>query len=100
MLTERKPLNVIRGLGWLVIAVLGYLMLDSLGALGFSEYAQRKLGALFTIAAVVFGSYRVSRDVFKVDPGAVADSPVAYALLQCGRMLLTGLFAVAANVSV
>lgn len=100
MPTEQFPRNLLRGLGWLVIAVLGYLLLDAMPHLGVTEYTQRKLGALFTIAAVVFGAYRVSRDVFKVDPGQFSSNPVAYAILQFGRMLLAGLFAIAANVSV
>lgn len=95
------PLNLARGLGWLLIAAIGYFLIDTAELVGMSAYTQRKLGALLTIAAVVLGSYRVSRDVFKIDPASCAEGDrVAYALLQLARVLLCGAFAIAANVSV
>lgn len=91
--------NLQRGLGWLAVAAIGFFVLGYLPQIGVPEYTARALGSLFKIAAVVFGSYRVSRDVFKIDPGQTAD-PTAFALLQLSRALLCGLFAVAVCVSV
>lgn len=97
-----KSLNLFRGLGWLVIGVVGLLFgVDWLEAMGVSPYAARRFGNLFTIAVAVLGSYRVGRDVFKIDPGAVCatgetPNPIAYAILQLGRILLCGFFAIAA----
>lgn len=99
--TGIKWRNIHRGLGWLLVAMIGLWSIDHLAWTGLSEYSVRKLGALFTIAATVFGSYRISRDVLRIDPSRCADqSSVAAALLQLARCLLMAGFAIAACVSV
>lgn len=94
------PRNLRRGVGWLLIAAIGFWSLDHLAWTGLSEYSVRKLGALFTIAACVFGGYRVSRDVLRIDPGISANTPVAAAILHLARAILIGLFALGACASV
>jgi hypothetical protein len=89
-----------RGLVWLAVAALGLWSIDHLGWTGLSTYSLRKLGALFTVAASVWGSYRISRDVLRIDPSAADGSPVAQAILQLARAVLVGIIAVAVCVSV
>lgn len=91
--------NLLRGAGWLAIALLGLWSIDHLAWTGLSEYSVRKLGGMFTAATAAFGGYRISRDVLRIDPGTT-DNPVGYALLQLARALLVGLLAVAVCASV
>lgn len=92
--------NFQRGAGWLLVAAIGLWSIDQLAWTGLSEYSVRKLGALYTVAACVWGGYRVSRDVLRIDPSSLAHTPVAAALLHLARALLIGLFALAACASV
>lgn len=91
--------NFQRGVGWLVIAAVGLWSMDHLAWTGLSEYSIRKLGALFAIAGSVFGSYRISRDVLRIDPSSTND-PIASALLSLARAIVVTGIAVAVCVSV
>ena len=92
--------NFTRGVGWLLVALIGLWSIDHLAWTGLSEYSVRKLGGMFTAAAAAFGGYRISRDVLRIDPSLSADSPIAFALLQLARALLIGLLAGAVCASV
>ncbi|HET6631500.1 MAG TPA: hypothetical protein VFG73_02175 [Rhodanobacteraceae bacterium] len=92
--------NFHRGILWLLAAALVLWGFDNLGPwLGLSQYSVRKLGALATIAASVWGGYRVSRDVCKIDPSG-AGTPTAAAIQHLARAVLLAGFAFAACVSV
>lgn len=89
-----ENLALFRGIGWAVVAILGAIFITKYsGELDMPAYVTRWLGNLLKIASVVFGSYRVSRDVFKIDPSTVASTPVAFAILHLARVLLCGFFA-------
>lgn len=87
-----------RGIIWLVVACVGLWALGSIGdLLGLSGYVLRRLGALLTVAATVWGGYRVSRDVLRIDPSAALETEdwTAYALLHLARAVFIGLLALA-----
>lgn len=88
-----------RGALWLLVAVLGFWSIDHLDWTGLSAYSIRRLGALLTIAATVWGGYRVTRDVLRIDPSRLVDER-ARATAHLARAVVIGLFAVAACVSV
>lgn len=87
---------LLRGIGWLIIAIVGAIFITKYsGELDMPAYVTRWIGNLLKIASVIFGSYRVSRDVFKIDPSMVASTPMAFATLHLARVLLCGFFALA-----
>lgn len=94
--------NLHRGAGWALVALLVAIALSThtLTEWGITEYNARWLGALAKIASAVFGGYRVSRDVLRIDPSSASDNPLAYATLQLARTLLIGLFALAVCMAV
>lgn len=89
-----------RGTGWLLIAVIGAILIGHLVDFGVNEYTARWLGALFKVASVVFGGYRISRDVLRIDPSTVQHDAVGYAVLHLARALFIALLAVAVCVAV
>lgn len=92
--------NYQRGLGWLAVAILGAIAIGYLPVLGVNEYTARWLGALFKLASVVFGGYRVSRDVLRIDPSSVQHDATGYAVMHLARAILIGALAVAVCVAV
>lgn len=88
-----------RGLLWLFVAAAGLWSIDHLDWAGLSPYSIRRLGALWTIAAVVWGAYRISRDVCRIDPSK-ASTPGEAGMQHLARAILVGLLAVAACVAV
>lgn len=88
LLNEISWRNFHRGWLWLVLAILTFWAIDHLTWAGFSGYTIRKLGSLATAAACIWGGYRVTRDVLKIDPSQHEDAPIAYAILHLSRALL------------
>lgn len=88
-------LNLFRGIGWLAVAVAGAWFIGSGGfaAMGMNEYVARWIGVCFKVGTGAWGGYRISRDVLKIDPSAVAISgnAQAYALMHLARAVIVGI---------
>lgn len=92
--------NLHRGAGWLLVALIGAALIGYLPGLGVNEYTARWAGALFKVASVVYGGYRVSRDVLRIDPSFVQHDARAFAVMHLARAALIGALAVAVCVAV
>lgn len=88
-----------RGIGWLLVALLIAVSFGGLQDLGVNEYTSRWIGGMAKIASVVYGGYRISRDVLRIDPSGTPDRPidnqVAFAILHFARAALIGALAIA-----
>lgn len=91
------PLNILRGIGWLALAVFGAWLIDSgwLAHLGINEYTARWLGVCFKTASGTWGGYRISRDVLKIDPSLVAGNATGFALMHLARAVIIGIIILA-----
>lgn len=83
-----------RGVIWLAVAVVGFWGIEHMHTFGLTEYTTRRFGALMTAAASVWGGYRISRDVLRLDPSAFTDER-ARSIAALGRALFIGLLTVA-----
>lgn len=84
--------NLFRGVGWLIIALLGAWAIGSgfLQEHGVNEYTARWLGVCFKAASAVWAGYRISRDVLKIDPSVAFTGSVPFAILHIARAILIG----------
>lgn len=91
-------INIFRGIGWLIVALLGAWVIGSgkLQEYGVNEYTARWLGVCFKCASGVWAGYRVSRDVLKIDPGSWYSTNLqAFALLHLARAVIVGIIILA-----
>lgn len=77
-----------RGLGWLLVALLGALLIDRYPLLS-DGYTGRWLGACLKVATGAWGGYRISRDICRIDPSQ-ADTGIERALMHLARALVIG----------
>lgn len=89
-----------RGTGWLLVALIGAILVGHLEELGVNAYTARWAGGTFKIASVVYGGYRISRDVLRIDPSMAQANLTAYAILHFARAALIGALAIAICVAV
>lgn len=62
-------LHIMRGTGWLLIALLGAVLVQHGDEwFGMTPYIQTWIGAISKAAATVIIAFRISRDVLKIDP--------------------------------
>jgi len=83
------PVRALRGLGWLLFALLGAFILARY--VGMTEYWQRWAGACFKAATGGWIGFRISRDICRIDPSVATDNIIAAAMLQLARAFVVGL---------
>lgn len=76
-----------RGLLWLSVAVIGAVVLWQYGA---QAYVERWGGALAKAATGVWGGYRVSKGVCRIDPSLGADGMERGLLHLARAIIVTG----------
>lgn len=77
-----------RGLLWLTVALVGAYALWSTGSYA---YVERWAGALFKAATGVWGGYRVSKGVCRIDPSLGTDGYERGMLHLARAIIVTGM---------
>ena len=86
-----------RGLGWLLVALIGALLIDHYPALS-DGYTGRWLGACLKAATGAWGGYRISRDICRIDPSK-SETSIERAMQHLARAILVGATIIAVCVS-
>lgn len=93
-----KSRKYARGLGWLLVALLGALLLDTHPAV-VDTFVGRWFGACLKVATGGFGGYRFSRDICRIDPSEALPG-VERGLLHLARAILIGACVIGVCVSI